>query len=261
MSIHSSARMMMPSGATDLNTIFHQLHQCHSHFKRRYSDMFHQNRHIQQVYVIVRQVFTNFDSNIKYIIHPYPELSRTIQNYPELRSVKTYQETADQQINDVQNVRSTWEIIHSSISSNKKNIKQVKPIKVHQKTHLKQVSNDIFTIFHIFPQIFPQIFPPPQQHLRARTVPCWRSWRAAGTPRAPCTRVARSSAGRSCWRCRTRPCRDATSTRGWWCWCWGWFFSVKSLPWKIHEDLPFLRGKFREIQHFLGKWTVCHGNS
>ena len=61
----------MPSGATDLKMIFHR------HFERRYSDMFHQNRHIQQVYVIVRQLFTSFNSNIKYIIHPYPELSRT----------------------------------------------------------------------------------------------------------------------------------------------------------------------------------------
>lgn len=128
MSIHSSARMGMPSGATDLKMIFHR------HFERRYSDMFHQNRHIQQVYVIVRQLFTSFNSNIKYIIHPYPELSRTqiCQNISRDRRSRNqpcpkrpiYIRDHHPQLNFFE----------------QENIKQVKPIKIHQNTYTSQAS-------------------------------------------------------------------------------------------------------------------------
>lgn len=187
MSIHSSARMGMPSGATDLKMIFHQLHQYHSHVKRRYSDMFHQNRHIQQVYVIVRQLFTNFNSNIKYIIHPYPELSRTqiCQNISRDR----------RSTNQPCPKRPIYIRDHSQLNFFEQ--KKHKTSQTYQNT--SKYTSQASIKWH-FPPTFSPRFSPPQQHpLRsARTVPCWRSWRAAGTPIAPCTRSARSSAGRSC---------------------------------------------------------------
>ena len=195
----------MPSGATDLKMIFHQLHQYHSHVKRRYSDMFHQNRHIQQVYVIVRQLFTNFNSNIKYIIHPYPELSRTqiCQNISRDR----------RSTNQPCPKRPIYIRDHSQLNFFEQ--KKHKTSQTYQNTHLKQVSNDIF-LPH-FPPDFPhpssiRCAPPGPCHAGGAEEQLGRQERPARAAHGAAPEGAASAAGRG---------RSDVATRGWWCWWWG----------------------------------------